>query len=65
MSVGTEGLKLHACREDGTPESQVVSLRWDCIRQWEIDEEGQCSQLASIFFLCLSFAFFFQEWLFA
>lgn len=41
VSVGTEGIKLQACREDGTPESQVVSLRWDCIRQWEIDEEGK------------------------
>ncbi|KAJ8944903.1 hypothetical protein NQ318_012712 [Aromia moschata] len=25
---------------DGTPESQVVVLQWDSVRQWEIDEEG-------------------------
>lgn len=48
VSVGTEGIKLHACREDGTPESQVVSLRWDCIRQWEVDEEGKYQH-----FLCI------------
>lgn len=41
VSIGSEGIKLQACREDGTPESQIVSLRWDCIRQWEVDEEGK------------------------
>lgn len=40
VSVGSNGIKLHACREDGTLESQVVELQWDCIRQWEADDEG-------------------------
>ncbi|KAJ8965069.1 hypothetical protein NQ314_004470 [Rhamnusium bicolor] len=40
LSIGASGIKLHACREDGTPESQVVVLQWDCVRQWEVDEEG-------------------------
>ncbi|GJQ81566.1 hypothetical protein Trydic_g9943 [Trypoxylus dichotomus] len=40
VSVGTDGLKLHACREDGTLESQVVVLLWDCIAQWEADDES-------------------------
>lgn len=40
VAVGSNSLKLHACREDGTLESQVVELQWDCIGQWEVDEEG-------------------------
>lgn len=40
VSIGASGLKLHACLEDGTLESQVVVLEWDSVRQWEIDEEG-------------------------
>ncbi|KAK9758456.1 PDZ domain [Popillia japonica] len=44
VSVGAggndAGLKLHACREDGTLESQVVVLLWDCIAQWEADDES-------------------------
>lgn len=40
VAVGSEGVKLHACREDGAPESQTVELGWDCVRQWEVDEEG-------------------------
>ncbi|XP_060525618.1 sorting nexin-27 isoform X2 [Cylas formicarius] len=40
VSVGTAGIKLHACHEDGTAESQVVALEWDSVRQWEVDEEG-------------------------
>ncbi|KAH1022560.1 sorting nexin-27 [Dendroctonus ponderosae] len=40
LSIGISGIKLHACLEDGVLESQVVVLEWDCVRQWEIDEEG-------------------------
>lgn len=40
VAVGTSGVKLHACREDGALESQVVELCWDSIRQWEADDEG-------------------------
>lgn len=40
VAVGSTGIKLHACREDGTLESQVVVLQWDTIRQWEVDDEG-------------------------
>ncbi|XP_056635611.1 sorting nexin-27 [Diorhabda sublineata] len=40
LSIGTMGIKLHACREDGTLETQVILLQWDCLIQWEIDEEG-------------------------
>lgn len=40
VAVGMVGLRLHACREDGTLESQVVELRWDDVAQWEPDDEG-------------------------
>lgn len=40
VSVGSAGVTLHACSEDGTLESQVVQLQWDCIRQWEADDEA-------------------------
>ncbi|KAB0802211.1 hypothetical protein PPYR_04397 [Photinus pyralis] len=40
VGVGSAGIKLHACREDGTLESQIVQLQWDCMRQWEADDEG-------------------------
>ena len=40
VAIGSSGIKLHACREDGTLESQVVVLQWDTIRQWEVDDEG-------------------------
>ncbi|XP_025829092.1 sorting nexin-27-like [Agrilus planipennis] len=40
VSAGSKGFKLHACQEDGTLESQVVHLSWDCIRQWEVDDEA-------------------------
>lgn len=40
LAVGSAGVTLHACREDGTLESQVVQLQWDCIRQWEADDEA-------------------------
>lgn len=40
VAIGSNGIKLHACREDGTLESQVVELQWDCVRQFEVDDEG-------------------------
>ncbi|XP_071051620.1 sorting nexin-27 isoform X2 [Onthophagus taurus] len=40
VAVGSQNLKLHACREDGTLESQVVALNWDSISQWEADDEA-------------------------
>lgn len=40
LAIGSSGLKLHACREDGALESQVVELCWDSIRQWEADDEA-------------------------
>ncbi|CAG9857240.1 unnamed protein product [Phyllotreta striolata] len=40
LCVGTAGVELRACREDGTSENQSVSLQWDSVRQWEVDEEG-------------------------
>lgn len=40
VSVGSSGIRLHACREDGTLESQVVYLQWDNVDQWEVDDEG-------------------------
>lgn len=38
-AVDMASLKLHACREDGTMESQTVELKWDTIERWESDEE--------------------------
>ncbi|XP_050312362.1 sorting nexin-27 [Anthonomus grandis grandis] len=40
LAIGTKGVKLQACRDDGKLEGQVVVLEWDAIRQWEVDEEG-------------------------
>ncbi|XP_017771627.1 PREDICTED: sorting nexin-27 isoform X2 [Nicrophorus vespilloides] len=40
LGVGSGGLKLHACSEDGTLESQVVELSWDSVAQWEADDEA-------------------------
>lgn len=40
VAIGSSSLKLHACREDGTLESQVVELQWDCVSLWEADEEA-------------------------
>lgn len=40
VRVGTSGIKLHACREDGTCESQVVELSWESVTQWEPDDEA-------------------------
>lgn len=40
VAIGSSSLKLHACREDGTLESQVVELQWDCVSLWEADDEA-------------------------
>ncbi|XP_044762550.1 sorting nexin-27 [Coccinella septempunctata] len=40
VAIGANGIKLHACKEDGSLESQQVELGWDCVRQWEADEES-------------------------
>ena len=38
-AVSIHSFKLHACKEDGTLESQTVELKWDTIERWESDEE--------------------------
>jgi sorting nexin-27 len=38
--VGANCFKLQACKEDGTPESQVIEFAWRDIQQWEADDEG-------------------------
>ncbi|XP_073978473.1 sorting nexin 27 isoform X2 [Rhodnius prolixus] len=39
-AVGYNAFKLHACKSDGTLESQVVEFPWSSIKQWEVDEES-------------------------
>lgn len=39
-AVGTAAFKLHAAKEDGTLESQVVEFQWSTINRWEVDEDG-------------------------
>lgn len=39
-SISFNSLKLQACKEDGTAETQVIEFTWDHIKSWEIDEEG-------------------------
>lgn len=39
-AVGTAAFKLHAAKEDGTLESQVVEFQWSTIARWEVDEDG-------------------------
>lgn len=39
-AVGTAAFKLHAAKEDGTLESQVVEFQWNTINRWEVDEDG-------------------------
>ncbi|RWS23388.1 Sorting nexin-27-like protein [Leptotrombidium deliense] len=41
-TVGLINLKLQACKDDGTPESQIIEFSWSHIKSWEIDEEGLC-----------------------
>ncbi|XP_037914598.1 sorting nexin-27-like isoform X3 [Hermetia illucens] len=38
--VGTKSFRLHACREDGALEAQMVELTWDTITRWESDDEA-------------------------
>lgn len=35
-----KSFRLHACREDGSLEAQMVELTWDSITRWESDEES-------------------------
>lgn len=37
---GMKSFRLHACREDGALEAQMVELTWDTITRWESDEES-------------------------
>ncbi|XP_014228642.1 sorting nexin-27 [Trichogramma pretiosum] len=39
-AVGTGAFKLHAAKEDGTLESQVVEFQWSTIQRWEVDDEA-------------------------
>ncbi|KAL0131985.1 hypothetical protein PUN28_000035 [Cardiocondyla obscurior] len=39
-AVGMAAFKLHAAKEDGTLESQVVEFQWSTITRWEVDEDG-------------------------
>ncbi|CAL7939239.1 unnamed protein product [Xylocopa violacea] len=39
-AVGAASFKLHAAKEDGTLESQIVEFQWNTITRWEVDEEG-------------------------
>ncbi|RWS04024.1 Sorting nexin-27-like protein [Dinothrombium tinctorium] len=41
-TVGIVNLKLQACKDDGTPESQIIEFSWNHIKAWEVDEEGLC-----------------------
>ncbi|XP_041370157.1 sorting nexin-27-like [Gigantopelta aegis] len=38
--VGIECFKLQACKDDGTPESQVIEFSWKDVQSFEVDEEG-------------------------
>ncbi|XP_015010926.2 sorting nexin-27 isoform X3 [Drosophila erecta] len=39
-AVGIKSFRLHACREDGSLEAQMVELTWDSITRSESDEES-------------------------
>ncbi|EEB15994.1 Sorting nexin-27, putative [Pediculus humanus corporis] len=39
-AVGMKSFRLHACREDGTLENQVVEFEWPSIKEWEADDEA-------------------------
>ncbi|XP_020806913.1 sorting nexin-27 [Drosophila serrata] len=39
-AVGMKSFRLHACREDGSLEAQMVELTWDSITRSESDEES-------------------------
>lgn len=38
--AGMKSFRLHACREDGSLEAQMVELTWDSITRSESDEES-------------------------
>lgn len=38
--LGALGIRLQACSDDGTLETQLVELHWDSISQWEADDEA-------------------------
>lgn len=38
--VSFDAFRLQACREDGTPENQVIEFAWDTINTFELEEEG-------------------------
>ncbi|CAL1544897.1 unnamed protein product [Lymnaea stagnalis] len=38
--IGLEAFKLQACKDDGTPESQVIEFNWKDVKSYEVDEEG-------------------------
>lgn len=40
LVLGMKSFRLHACREDGSLEAQMVELTWDSITRWESDEES-------------------------
>jgi len=40
--VAFDAFKLQACREDGTPENQMIRFDWSEISEWDIDDEGLC-----------------------
>lgn len=39
-AIGMKSFRLHACREDGFLESQVVEFEWSSIKEWEVDDEA-------------------------
>ncbi|GFS38263.1 sorting nexin-27 [Trichonephila inaurata madagascariensis] len=39
-TVGLTNLKLQACKDDGTLESQIIDFNWETIKEWELDDEG-------------------------
>ncbi|XP_025076754.1 sorting nexin-27-like [Pomacea canaliculata] len=38
--IGLQCFKLQACKEDGTPEVQVIEFAWKDVKSYEVDEEG-------------------------
>ncbi|CAG5126487.1 unnamed protein product, partial [Candidula unifasciata] len=38
--IGIEAFKLQACKEDGTPEAQVIEFNWKDVKSYQVDEEG-------------------------
>ncbi|XP_033749898.1 sorting nexin-27-like isoform X1 [Pecten maximus] len=38
--IGSECFKLQACKNDGTPESQVIEFQWKDVKSYDMEEEG-------------------------